>query len=115
MTAICSYNLLKFILITENDFIDHTKKDNPIVPYYQNDAYLLLDDSDSNIEYKYQTVISLYYFKLLEIQVRKIENDFGADEEYNKNSDIILLIAINKLIKLITSARNDWNLIKVLL
>ena len=39
---------------------------------------------EPNIEYKYQTVISLYYFKLLEIQVRKIENDFGADEEYNK-------------------------------
>jgi hypothetical protein len=39
---------------------------------------------EPNIEYKYQTVISLYYFRLLEIQVRKIENDFGADEEYNK-------------------------------
>ena len=39
---------------------------------------------EPNIEYKYQTVISLYYFRLLEIQVRKIENDFGADEEYSK-------------------------------
>ena len=56
MTAICSYNLLKFILITENDFIDHTKKDNPIVPYYQNDINLLLEDSDTNIEYNYQYI-----------------------------------------------------------
>ena len=39
---------------------------------------------EPNIEYKYQTVRSLYYFKLLEIQVKKIENEIGADEEYNK-------------------------------
>lgn len=39
---------------------------------------------EPNIEYKYQTVISLYYFKLLEVQVNKIENNPGADEEYNK-------------------------------
>ena len=39
---------------------------------------------EPNIEYKYQTVIALYYYKLLEIQVNKIENSKGADEEYNK-------------------------------
>ena len=39
---------------------------------------------EPNIEYKYNTVISLYYFKLLETQVNKIENNIGADEEYNK-------------------------------
>ena len=39
---------------------------------------------EPNIEYKYQTFISLYYFKLLEIQVKKIENAEGADLEYNK-------------------------------
>ena len=39
---------------------------------------------EPNIEYKYNTVISLYYFRLLEIQVNKIENNIGADEEYNK-------------------------------
>lgn len=39
---------------------------------------------EPNIEYKYNTVISLYYFKLLEIQVNKIENNIGANEEYNK-------------------------------
>ena len=39
---------------------------------------------EPNIEYKYQTIISLYYFKLLDVQVNKIENNPGADEEYNK-------------------------------
>lgn len=39
---------------------------------------------EPNIEYKYQTVIALYYYKLLEVQVSKIENSKGADEEYNK-------------------------------
>ena len=39
---------------------------------------------EPNIEYKYNTVISLYYYKLLEIQVQKIENNMGANEEYNK-------------------------------
>ena len=39
---------------------------------------------DPNIEYKYQTVISLYYFKLLDVQVCKIEKVKGANEEYNK-------------------------------
>jgi hypothetical protein len=42
---------------------------------------------EPNIEYKYQTVISIYYFKLLETQVNKIENNIGADEEYNKILD----------------------------
>ena len=39
---------------------------------------------EPNIEYKYQTVISLYYCKLLDVQVCKIEKVKGADEEYNK-------------------------------
>ena len=39
---------------------------------------------EPNIEHKYQTVISLYYFKLLDVQVNKIENLRGADEEYSK-------------------------------
>ena len=39
---------------------------------------------EPNIEYKYNTVISLYYYKLLEVQVNKIENNIGANEEYNK-------------------------------
>lgn len=39
---------------------------------------------EPNIEYKYRTIISLYYFKLLEIQVNKIENREGAEQEYNK-------------------------------
>jgi hypothetical protein len=39
---------------------------------------------DPNIEHKYQTVIALYYNKLLDVQVNKIENNPGADEEYNR-------------------------------
>ena len=56
MTAICSYNLLKFILITENDFIDHTNKDNPIVPYYQKNEYTEYDNSETYLEYNYQYI-----------------------------------------------------------
>ena len=39
---------------------------------------------EPNIEHKYLTVISLYYFKLLDVQVNKIENKKGSNEEYNK-------------------------------
>ena len=51
--------------------------------------HALLDEykismKEPNIEYKYQTIISKYYFKLLETQVNKIENNIGADDEYNK-------------------------------
>ena len=51
--------------------------------------HALLDEykismKEPNIEYKYQTMISKYYFKLLETQVNKIENNIGADDEYNK-------------------------------
>ena len=51
--------------------------------------HALLDEykismKEPNIEYKYQTMISKYYFKLLETQVNKIENNIGAEDEYNK-------------------------------
>ena len=51
--------------------------------------HALLDEykismKEPNIEYKYQTMISKYYFKLLETQVNQIENNIGADDEYNK-------------------------------
>ena len=39
---------------------------------------------EPNIEYKYKTVIALYYYKLLEVQVSKIENVVGAKEEYKR-------------------------------
>ena len=39
---------------------------------------------EPNIEHKYQTVIAQYYYKLLDVQVNKIENNRGADEEYNR-------------------------------
>ena len=39
---------------------------------------------EPNIEHKYQTVIAIYYNKLLDVQVNKIENNPGANEEYNQ-------------------------------
>ena len=42
-------------LVTENDFIDHTKLDNPIVPYYQKNEFSLLNE-DKNIVYNYQFI-----------------------------------------------------------
>ena len=56
ISAECNCNFLNFRLITENDFIDHTKKDNPIVPYYQKNEYLLFRDSETNVEYNYQYI-----------------------------------------------------------
>ena len=43
-------------LVNENDFIDHTKKDNPIVPYYQKNEYLLFEDEQKDIDYNYQYI-----------------------------------------------------------
>ena len=56
ISAECIFNIVNFRLITENDFIDHTKKDNPIAPYYQKNEYLLFRDSETNIEYNYQYI-----------------------------------------------------------
>ena len=39
---------------------------------------------EPNIEHKYKTVIALYYYKLLDVQVSKIENVVGAKEEYKR-------------------------------
>ena len=39
---------------------------------------------EPNIESKYRTIIALYYYRLLQIQVKKIEKKEGADEIYNK-------------------------------
>jgi hypothetical protein len=39
---------------------------------------------EPNIEYKYQTIIAFYYYKLLDLQVNRIENILGANEEYKK-------------------------------
>ena len=55
MFAECNDYLMDFILITENDFIDHSNKDNPIVPYYQGKEYHLIK-SEEIIEYNYQYI-----------------------------------------------------------
>ena len=58
----CEDYMLYFKLVTENDFIDHNKKDNPIVPYYKNTDIFLYN------EYKYL----YYYFHYI-----KFESDEG--------------------------------------
>ena len=52
----CQNYILNLRLITENDFIDHTKKDNPIVPYYQKNEYYAFRNDETNIEYNYQYI-----------------------------------------------------------
>ena len=37
----CEEFYLTFELITQNDLIDHNKKDNPIIPYYKVNRYIL--------------------------------------------------------------------------
>ena len=58
----CEDYMLYFKLVTENDFIDHNKKDNPIVPSYKNTDIFLYN------EYKYL----YYYFHYI-----KFESDEG--------------------------------------
>ena len=52
----CQNYILNLKLVTENDFIDHTKKDNPIVPYYQKNEYYVLRNDETNIDYNYQYI-----------------------------------------------------------
>ena len=56
VTADCEDYLVNFKLVTENDFIDHTKKDNPIVPYYQKNDYHVFWNNEKDIEYNYQYI-----------------------------------------------------------
>ena len=58
----CEDKILYFKLVTENDFIDHNKKDNPIVPSYQNKDIFIYNDN------KYM----LYYYHYI-----KFESDDG--------------------------------------
>ena len=52
----CKSFLLGLQLVTENDFIDHTKKDNPIVPHYQKNNYFIFGGQEIKIEYNYQYI-----------------------------------------------------------
>ena len=42
-------------LVNENDFIDHTKKDNPIVPYYKQNEFSV-NNEHLNLIYEYQYI-----------------------------------------------------------
>ena len=53
--AECEDYLTAFILVTENDIIDHTKKDNPIVPFYQKNDFSILNE-EKKIIYNYQYI-----------------------------------------------------------
>ena len=55
ISAVCEDYTLIFNLVTENDFIDHNKKDNPIVPYYQKNK-IVLDNEQKYAVYNYQYI-----------------------------------------------------------
>ena len=42
-------------LVNENDIIDHTKKDNPIVPYYKQNEFSV-NNEPLNLIYEYQYI-----------------------------------------------------------
>ena len=53
ISAECEDYLMNFKLVTENDFIDHNDKDNPIVPYYQINDFGLNKRVDIIYNYQY--------------------------------------------------------------
>ena len=52
----CEDYYLKFELITQNDLIDHNKKDNPIIPYYKRNLYELRNGKKRFLNYNYQYI-----------------------------------------------------------
>ena len=52
----CEDFLLMFELITQNDFINHTRRDNPIIPYYKRSRYLLDEYDRKILTYHYQYI-----------------------------------------------------------
>ena len=55
LTSECKDYYILFYLITENDFIDHTKKDNPIVPDYKVSGFVL-ENEKIDLVYNYQYI-----------------------------------------------------------
>ena len=51
----CKDYYLKARLITENDIIDHSQKDNPIIPYYQKNDIALYNE-EKHLVYNYQYI-----------------------------------------------------------
>ena len=52
----CEDYSLNLKLVTENDFIDHNNKDNPIVPYYKRNEYHINNGNKKNLNYYYQYI-----------------------------------------------------------
>ena len=52
----CENYYIIFNLITENDFIDHNKKDNPFIPHYKKNEFVLMDEKKINLIYNYQYI-----------------------------------------------------------
>ena len=55
LSSICEDYYLIFTLVTESDFIDHTRKDNPIVPFYKKDFFLIRNEN-KYLTYNYQYI-----------------------------------------------------------
>ena len=75
----CKKYSVYFELVTENDFIDHNNKDNPIVPYYQINDFEFNEPVD--IVYNYQYI--------------KYESDNGIIFNDKKETDGIGISASN--------------------
>ena len=52
----CKDYILQFELITQNDIIDHSNKDNPINPYYKINNYNIIKDKQKRLVYNYQYI-----------------------------------------------------------
>ena len=53
--ARCENYVIIMNLVNENDIIDHTKKDNPIVPYYKQNEFSV-NNEHLNLIYEYQYI-----------------------------------------------------------
>jgi hypothetical protein len=72
----CKVNSILIKIIAENDIIDHNNKENPIIPYYYYNSYIILNVS--------QTVSLKYDFQYI-----KYESDTGFFLENSKNVNAI--------------------------
>ena len=52
----CDDYSLNLKLITENDFIDHNNKDNPFVPYYKRNEFLINTGNKKSFNYYFQYI-----------------------------------------------------------
>ena len=52
----CKDNYIYFTVVTQNDLIDHTQKNNPIVPYFQINNVYLENSVNTYLVYNYQFI-----------------------------------------------------------